>query len=275
MAGAAVAALAERPRRRPGGRRPRGAAGRRRRRRRHGAGIACFGPSGAAAQLEGSKAFAKDVMAAAGVPTAAARLCTTPDEAAAALDEFGPPYVVKDDGLAAGKGVVVTADRAAALAHAAGCERVVIEEYLDGPEVSLFAHQRRRDRLPAAAGPGLQADLRRRRGPEHRRHGRLHAAALGAGRPGRRGPARRAPADRRRDGPPRHAVPRPALRRPGADLARAAGRRVQRPLRRPGDPAAAGPARLAALAAAASAAATGTWPTCRRSSGSPAPRWRS
>ena len=102
-------------------------------------GIACFGPSAEAARLEGSKAFAKDVMAAAGVPTAAARLCSTPDEAAAALDEFGPPYVVKDDGLAAGKGVVVTSDRSAALAHADACERVVIEEYLDGPEVSLFA----------------------------------------------------------------------------------------------------------------------------------------
>ena len=102
------------------------------------AGIDCFGPSREAARLEGSKAFAKDVMAAAGVPTAAARTCTTADEAAAALDEFGPPYVVKDDGLAAGKGVVVTDDRAAALAHATACERVVIEEYLDGPEVSLF-----------------------------------------------------------------------------------------------------------------------------------------
>jgi phosphoribosylamine--glycine ligase len=78
------------------------------------------------------------VMAAAGVPTAASHLCTTPDEAAAALDEFGPPYVVKDDALAAGKGVVVTSDRDAALAHAASCDRVVIEEYLDGPEVSLF-----------------------------------------------------------------------------------------------------------------------------------------
>jgi phosphoribosylamine--glycine ligase len=102
------------------------------------AGIACFGPSRAAAQLEGSKAFAKAIMAAAGVPTAAARVCTTPDEAAAALDEFGAPYVVKDDGLAAGKGVVVTTDRAVALAHAVACGRVVIEEYLDGPEVSLF-----------------------------------------------------------------------------------------------------------------------------------------
>jgi phosphoribosylamine---glycine ligase len=102
------------------------------------AGIACFGPSRAAARLEGSKAFAKSVMQSAGVPTAAARLCVDGTEASAALDEFGPPYVVKNDGLAAGKGVVVTADREAALAHAAACRRVVIEEYLDGPEVSLF-----------------------------------------------------------------------------------------------------------------------------------------
>ena len=104
-----------------------------------GIGIACFGPSKQAARLEGSKAFAKEVMAAAGVPTAAARVCGTPAEVAAALDELGPPYVVKDDGLASGKGVVVTDDRAAAEAHAASCGRVVIEEYLDGPEVSLFA----------------------------------------------------------------------------------------------------------------------------------------
>ena len=103
------------------------------------AGVACFGPSAEAARLEGSKAFAKDVMAAAEVPTADARVCGTPEEVAAALDAFGPPYVVKDDGLAAGKGVVVTEDRDAALAHAAGCGRVLVEEYLDGPEVSLFA----------------------------------------------------------------------------------------------------------------------------------------
>lgn len=102
------------------------------------AGIACFGPSAKAAVLEGSKAFAKEVMAAAGVPTARSAVCTTVAEAATALDDFGAPYVVKDDGLAAGKGVVVTSDRDEALAHAAACERVVIEEYLDGPEVSLF-----------------------------------------------------------------------------------------------------------------------------------------
>ncbi|MBN6058128.1 phosphoribosylamine--glycine ligase [Nonomuraea sp. RK-328] len=103
------------------------------------AGIPCFGPSGDAAMIEGSKSFAKDVMAAAGVPTARARTCVTPEEAAAALDEFGAPYVVKDDGLAAGKGVVVTNDRDRALEHARSCERVVVEEFLDGPEVSLFA----------------------------------------------------------------------------------------------------------------------------------------
>ena len=108
------------------------------------AGIPVFGPSGAAARLEGSKAFSKEVMTAAGVPTAGARTCTDADEVALALDEFGAPYVVKDDALAAGKGVVVTNDRHEALAHAASClahadGRVVVEEFLSGPEVSLFA----------------------------------------------------------------------------------------------------------------------------------------
>jgi phosphoribosylamine--glycine ligase len=102
-------------------------------------GIACFGPSAQAARIEGSKGFAKDVMAAAGVPTAVSYVCDNADEVVAALDAFGPPYVVKADGLAAGKGVVVTEDRAAALAHAASVGRVVVEEFLDGPEVSLFA----------------------------------------------------------------------------------------------------------------------------------------
>ncbi|MFC7928450.1 phosphoribosylamine--glycine ligase [Streptomyces cinereoruber] len=103
------------------------------------AGIPVFGPSREAAELEGSKAFAKDVMAGAGVPTARSYVCTTPEEIDEALDAFGAPYVVKDDGLAAGKGVVVTDDLATARAHALACDRVVIEEYLDGPEVSLFA----------------------------------------------------------------------------------------------------------------------------------------
>ncbi|NML53947.1 phosphoribosylamine--glycine ligase [Streptomyces sp. R302] len=102
-------------------------------------GIPVFGPSQEAALLEGSKAFAKDVMAGAGVPTARSYVCTTPAEIDEALDAFGAPYVVKDDGLAAGKGVVVTGDVEVARAHALACDRVVIEEYLDGPEVSLFA----------------------------------------------------------------------------------------------------------------------------------------
>lgn len=107
------------------------------------AGIPVFGPSAAAARLEGSKAFAKEVMAAAGVPTADPVVVTDPAAAGAALDTFGAPYVVKEDGLAAGKGVVVTADRDVALEHALAClarpgGQVVVEDFLDGPEVSLF-----------------------------------------------------------------------------------------------------------------------------------------
>jgi phosphoribosylamine--glycine ligase len=102
------------------------------------ANIVVFGPSKAAAQLEGSKNFAKEVMRDAGVPTAHSFTCTTQEEIEIALDAFDAPYVVKDDGLAAGKGVVVTNDRQEALDHALACKRVVIEEYLNGPEVSLF-----------------------------------------------------------------------------------------------------------------------------------------
>jgi phosphoribosylamine--glycine ligase len=102
-------------------------------------GIACFGPDAAAALIEGSKSFAKQVMAEAGIPTAASRTCVSGTEADRALAGFGPPYVVKADGLAAGKGVLVTDDLASARAHARACGTVVIEEFLDGPEVSLFA----------------------------------------------------------------------------------------------------------------------------------------
>ena len=110
------------------------------------AGIPVFGPGAGAARLEGSKAFAKEVMAAAGVPTAETVVCTTEAELAAALDRFGAPHVVKEDGLAAGKGVVVTSDRAVAMDHGLAClakrpeeyGTVLVEEYLDGPEVSVF-----------------------------------------------------------------------------------------------------------------------------------------
>lgn len=106
------------------------------------ASIPVFGPSARAAVLEGSKSFAKDVMAAAGVPTARARTCVTNSDVVEAFQEFGAPHVVKDDGLAAGKGVVVTEDADSALEHAQQCftagSHVVVEEFLDGPEVSLF-----------------------------------------------------------------------------------------------------------------------------------------
>jgi phosphoribosylamine--glycine ligase len=106
------------------------------------AGIACFGPSAAAARIEGSKAFAKDVMTAAGVRTAHSEVVDSPAELDAALDRFGPTWVVKDDGLAAGKGVVVTPDRLVARGHAAELleqgHPVLLESFLDGPEVSLF-----------------------------------------------------------------------------------------------------------------------------------------
>ncbi|WP_218221258.1 phosphoribosylamine--glycine ligase [Nesterenkonia sp. Act20] len=105
-------------------------------------GVPVFGPSAEASRLEASKSFAKEVMEAAGVPTAQAVHASELPAAEEAMDRFGPPYVIKDDGLAAGKGVVVTEDSAAALAHAEACfdagGSVVIEEFLDGPEVSLF-----------------------------------------------------------------------------------------------------------------------------------------
>lgn len=108
-------------------------------------GFAVFGPNRQAARIEGSKAFAKDVMAAAGVKTAHAQQLlpgASETDIESALNNFGPKYVVKDDGLAAGKGVVVTEDRAAARAHVdavlASGNPVLLEEFLNGPEISLF-----------------------------------------------------------------------------------------------------------------------------------------
>ena len=111
--------------------------------------VPVFGPSAAAARIEGSKTYAKELMERAQIPTAAWRSFTEPEAAFGYLDELGPPYVIKADGLAAGKGVVVTEDRAAA--QRAVDERlvqgrfgdagssIVIEEYLDGEEASLIA----------------------------------------------------------------------------------------------------------------------------------------
>jgi phosphoribosylamine---glycine ligase len=123
-------------------------------------GLAVFGPTAAAARLEGSKSFAKEVMAAAGVPTARAEVFDDPDTATRALDHFGPPWVIKADGLAAGKGVTVTGDLMAARAaieaalvrraHGDAGARILLEEYLDGPEASLFALSDGRTVVPLA-----------------------------------------------------------------------------------------------------------------------------
>ena len=129
------------------------------------AGLAVFGPSKAAAQLEGSKNFAKGVMRDAGVPTARSFTCETQAEIENALDAFGAPYVVKDDGLAAGKGVVVTDDRAKALEHALACKRVVIEEFLNGPEISLFGISDGRNVLPMQPAQDFKRAYDRDEGP--------------------------------------------------------------------------------------------------------------
>ena len=236
------------------------------------AGIAVFGPDAAAARIEGSKAFAKDVMAAAGVPTAEARVATTPAEAEAALDAFGPPYVVKDDALAAGKGVVVTEDRAAALRHAASCQRVVIEEYLDGPEVSLFALCDGSTAVPLLPAQDFK---------------RAHDGDLGpnTGGMGAYAPLPWAPpgladevmdavvmpaiAELARRGTPYRGA---ALRGARADRQGRQGHRVQRPLRRPGDPGGARPAGDPAGRACCTRRPSATWRPRPRSAGTRARR---
>lgn len=117
-----------------------------------------FGPDRAAAAIEGSKAYAKELMDRAGIATARWSSFEDVDEAAVFMDTLGPPYVVKADGLAAGKGVVVTSDRGAALdalrerlvdgAFGGAGRRVVIEEFLDGQELSLIAFSDGRNVVP-------------------------------------------------------------------------------------------------------------------------------
>ena len=159
------------------------------------AGIACFGPTKDAARIEGSKSFAKDVMTAAGVRTATSEIVDNPAHLDAALDRFGPSagdpaWVVKDDGLAAGKGVVVTADRDAARAHAASLldagHPVLLESFLDGPEVSLFCIVDGETVVPLLPAQDFKRVGDNDTGPEHRRHGRLRAAAVATRRGGHR-----------------------------------------------------------------------------------------
>ena len=189
------------------------------------AGLAVFGPSAEAAQIEGSKSFAKEVMTAAGVPMPASLPVAT------------APCVVKADGLAAGKGVFVcrTADEVeGGCAGRSGARRpLVIEELLDGPEVVAVRALRRPPGPGARRRPGLQAGARRRRRPEHRRYGRLLPGRLAR----RSGRARRAdpPTRDRRARAPRNAVRRLSLRRADGHRGRTARARVQRALRRPRD----------------------------------------
>jgi phosphoribosylamine--glycine ligase len=129
--------------------------------------VAVFGPSQKAAELEGSKSFAKEIMAAADVPTGMARECSPLDEVASALDDFGAPYVVKADGLAAGKGVIVTSDRKAAMQHA---EKfidggILVEEFLSGPEVSLFFLSDGQNVLPLSPAQDFKRALDNDEGP--------------------------------------------------------------------------------------------------------------
>ena len=229
----------------------------RRRRPARGRGIACFGPAAAAARIEGSKSFAKQVMAAAGIPTAGlVHLRAREAEADAALAEFGPPYVVKDDGLAAGKGVWSPPTWTRPGRTPRACGTVVIEEFLDGPEVSLFAVTD-----GATAVPLLPAQDFKRAGDGDQ--------GPNTGGMGAYAPLPWAPADlaergrwRRSSSPPwtsmrRRGTPYRGLLYAGLSLTRGgpAGGRVQRPVRRPGDAGGAGPAGQPARA--------GCWPPPR------------
>ena len=135
------------------------------------AGIRCFGPSAAGAELEGSKAFCKEVMEAAGVPTAAYRVVSEVEDGMAAV--AGYPTVIKADGLAAGKGVIIAADEGEAreALHALlverrfGGERVVVEEYLAGEELSLLALCDGENALPLASAQDYKRIFDGDRGP--------------------------------------------------------------------------------------------------------------
>ncbi len=167
------------------------------------AGIRALGPSRAAAVLEGSKGFVKDLCAEIGIPTAAYRRFRDPVAAKSFADRIGFPVVIKADGLAAGKGVIVAtskseSDRAIdfmfevgfgelAGLSVSGDREIVVEEFMEGEEVSLFRPQRWQECHSAGGGAGSQARRRRRYRSQYRWHGRLQSGTrvdAGAGNPG-------------------------------------------------------------------------------------------
>ncbi len=207
------------------------------------AGIPAFGPTKAAAELEGSKAFAKQLMEEAGVPTAGHVLLRSREEALERLAATSYPTVLKADGLAAGKGVIICQNEEEARAavdvffteQRFGSTTVVLRGLPRGRGALAAGDLRRRERCPARPGAGLQADLRRRPGAEHRRHGQLLAGPRLRRRRGRGDRRAGPPPGGGDDGRPRRSLPRRPLRRPDDRAGGAEGARVQRPLRRPRD----------------------------------------
>jgi hypothetical protein len=212
-------------------------------------GVKAFGPSAAAARLEGSKGFTKDLCARYGIPTAAYARFTDAAAAKAYVYAQGAPIVVKADGLAAGKGVTVamTEDEAlAAIDEAmaggafgeAGAE-LVIEAFMEGEEASFFALVDGETALPLVTAQDHKRAFDGDEGPEHRRHGRLLAGAGDDARADRSDHGTHRPPDGGRHEGRGHALQGRALRRPDDHRGRAAAHRIQRALRRsgvPGDP---------------------------------------
>ena len=205
------------------------------------AGIACFGPTKDASRIEGSKSFAKEVMTAAGVRTATSEIVDNPRAPRRGARPVRavrrrPAWVVKDDGLAAGKGVVVTADRDTARAHAASLldagHPVLLESFLDGPEVSLFCVVDGETVVPLLPAQDFKRVGDNDTGPEHRRHGRLRTAAVAARRGGRADRRRRRETRCGRNGSAGQSILRSALRGAGDHVAGSRGGRIQLPLRR-------------------------------------------
>ena len=247
MSGEAVAALATALGVGPRRRRARGAPGRRGRRRRHRRRDHCFGPPPRSGPAGGVQGVRQGRMNAAGVPDRGRARLHTRRRGAAALDALGAPYVVKDDGLAAGKGVVVTSDRAAAVEDAAALRAgrrsrstSTVPRSRSSPSVTARRSYRCcRPRTSSGSSTATRAPTPAAWAPIRR--------CRGAGRPGRRGDPRRRSGHGRGAGlggaPRSAACSTPAWRH----LGRRPGRGVQRPVRRPGDPAPAGVARLAAV----------------------------